>query len=652
MSFCQRFTLRIIPGVLLGVLLTLLPTLLSPMTTRAQDGVNLPTALYLLRGEGLVERVGLGNAGITTVTPPDEFVIDFRVAPDGNLLAYRTRVGVLIADMYSDAEPVLLEGERASVPLIRGSGETIAWAPDGGAIAYTTLYGGRVWQAGGTFTDLTTPNLRHLMWSPGGTYLAAESDIGAWWLFRRDAAGMVLIAAVPESAGATWVSDALLAFAPPEGGLRLMDLSQGNTQSELVAGPIRYFLPLMTVEGVLAYEGSDPEGQPVGQLRQVTLDGTISDLGEMDVDVSGLRWAPRGEWLVAARGGVLALVNPLTGEGFTLPFNGISTYSWGVPLPPPVERLPLQQPVFFIARDNTGIAQVWRLRPDALAETITPAITDVLSYSVSPAGDRLAYVSNGGLWLTELNGADTLAEPVEVVRLTLETDITPVFSTDGAQLYYRDRQDNTTAIWRLDIAEGTSTPFVADADGQTYTHPQMASGINALLVTRTGDDGDTALVLIDAVSGEQRTVGPYDKGWWLNGARFAFTGQLGDAMVPALMRLDATNLTDSPVVLTSILENWEVLDVAQSPAGDTRLLIRQQRPGMVTVLQLPPGGGLNAEGNVGYITQPNISPDGTALLGLTHPGGILIYQPINGERLRLRGVQGVRAVQWPGEAAR
>ena len=59
----------------------------------AQDGLNLPSALYVLTAEGRVDRYGLGAEGVRMITPEDEFVIDFGVAPDGNWLAYRTEIG-------------------------------------------------------------------------------------------------------------------------------------------------------------------------------------------------------------------------------------------------------------------------------------------------------------------------------------------------------------------------------------------------------------------------------------------------------------------------------------------------------------------------------------------------------------------------------
>ncbi|MBC7810701.1 MAG: hypothetical protein H7175_06115, partial [Burkholderiales bacterium] len=96
-------------------------------TTTAQDALNLPADLYVLLNEGHVERYGTGAMGVRTVTPEDEFVLDFGVAPDGNWLAYRTQEALFITDLHSGYSTAL--DTDADFPATRGEGDTVAWSP-------------------------------------------------------------------------------------------------------------------------------------------------------------------------------------------------------------------------------------------------------------------------------------------------------------------------------------------------------------------------------------------------------------------------------------------------------------------------------------------------------------------------------------------
>src|SRR5690606_32042776 len=97
------------------------------------DALDLPAALFVLTNEGRVDRYGLGSEGIRAVTPQSAFVLDFGVAPDGDWLAYRTET-LLALRRVSNGEGVTLDEGGASVPSVRGQGDTIAWSPGGDAI--------------------------------------------------------------------------------------------------------------------------------------------------------------------------------------------------------------------------------------------------------------------------------------------------------------------------------------------------------------------------------------------------------------------------------------------------------------------------------------------------------------------------------------
>src|SRR5688572_5628600 len=209
-------------------LLTIIIALLLVQGVRAQeDGLNLPTELYVLTNSGQVQQYGIGTAGLRSVTPEDEFVLDFGVAPDGNWLAYRTEDALKLLDMGSETNEEI-EGATAGIPPVRGRGDTLAWSPAGDVFVYTTTTGGRAHFVGkDLFIDLPQGQLTQVLWSPTGAYLAVEAEDNIWWLYRRDGDNLVLTSAIPSALGLTWVSDTQVAFAPGEGGLIHMDLAAG-----------------------------------------------------------------------------------------------------------------------------------------------------------------------------------------------------------------------------------------------------------------------------------------------------------------------------------------------------------------------------------------------------------------------------------------
>src|SRR5690606_9978843 len=159
---------------------------------------------------------------------------------DGVWLAYRTEQALMLHNAYS-GENTRIDAALAGVPPVRGQGDTIAWSPAGDALAVTTETGGRVYfnaesnpSANQLYTavDLTEGPFIQVMWSPDGRYLAAEAFEDVWWLYRREDDRLLLTSAIPSSDGLAWYNETTVAFAPAEGGLRLMDLNAANARSE------------------------------------------------------------------------------------------------------------------------------------------------------------------------------------------------------------------------------------------------------------------------------------------------------------------------------------------------------------------------------------------------------------------------------------
>jgi hypothetical protein len=304
--------------------LLLIIVLLMTAPLRAQDGLNLPAALFVLSAEGQVSRYGLGIEGVRTVTPDDEFVLDFGVAPDGVWIAYRTEAGLALHNIYS-GETFGIPNAQAGVPPVRGRGETIAWNSKGDALAVTTLTGGRVYintqlllQSGVEFKEieLSEGPFVQVIWSPDGRYLAAEAEGGVWWLYRRENESMMLTSAITSSDGLAWYNNSTVVFAPAEGGLRLMDLNAANTQTALLDDTWVYHQPAVRSDGTVVVFGrqKDDPAVPEGFARLVGLpagEPRIENLGEVAVDLTNLHWTPGNQLMLNFSEGTLALMNPI-----------------------------------------------------------------------------------------------------------------------------------------------------------------------------------------------------------------------------------------------------------------------------------------------------------------------------------------------------
>lgn len=628
----------------LGMLL-----LLTPLA--AQEGLNLPTALYVLANSGVVERYGLGAEGIFPVTTEDEFVLDMAVAPDGNWMAYRTEQGLRLVEVFTGST-LDIEGQTASVPPIRGRGETMAWTHKGDALAYTTLYGARVYFNDGlsqSFTDIHTDQLLNLSWSPDGRYLAAEADSNIWWIFRREDRAMLLTSAIPSSFGTAWINETELVFVPDSGGVLAMDLAAGNVQRTILSANMRYRLPVMQADGTLLVYGRQP-GDPAvaegfGQLYSVNLQSSQQQrMGESAVDLKGLRWGPAGNLLVAIRGGALALVNRTTGEGLTLPISSAVAYTWG-PLPPetaPGLRLPVDG--YFLAVDGSGLRQVWRLNRDGSAPVpLTAAQADVVDYAVSPNGRSVAYVSADKLWLLALDGT---SEAVELADAAGASGL--AFSPDNQRVAYVLAEGSPDAgIWLAPVEGGAAEQLLANDETTAYDSPQFAPNINALLVTVRGGEG-TRLGVLDLSARELQDIGAYEAGRWARDGRIMAYGSIPSALSETpLLQIILVDLNDlaQPVTVFASPSPLLIEDIVEAQAGRLRALLKGTVPGSspVEALDLSIGGDPTPVGEAGYMIAPQLTPDGSVAAGYTYPGGALIVAALDGARRVM--------IEQPGQVA-
>ncbi len=614
--------------------------LLMMGVVRAQDGLDLPTPLYLLTNNGQVQRIGLGTEGVSVVTPEDAFVVDFGVAPDGNWVAYRTEKGLYIRNIYSQEAATIEEGS-ADLPPSRGHGNTLAWSPTGDMLVYTTAYGARVYTntpSAPLFADLREGLFVNMQWSPNGAYLAAEAEGNIWWVYRRENNSLILTSAIPSSIGLTWASASEIVFAPADGGLIRMNLAAGNAQTILLDNSWRYSLPAIQADGTLMLFGAQKtdEAVPEGSGRLISLAPNTprsNALSETVMELNGILWDPAGKFVLALRGGVLALILPTTGEGFPLPFADVVAYSWGPIAPDSVNGMALTFQGAFLAADGDNVQQVWRLPADSSPPVqVTTVAQDVTAYVVSPGGKDVAFVSDGKVWL---QGFATSGEPKLLAdKAAFANELT--YNPNGQQIaYVLPSSDGIQGgIWLVSASGGDAKvilPHGAPNNPPTsaFSQPVFAPNINGLLVTRSAANYPEALMLIDLNTFEAQEIGVASKAIWLqNGFLLAYNSGLGygdSTNQQIIYRIDPARPAEAAKI-AAIPQPARIVAMQDVVAARARLVLGSSLIGpraLNVADMLTTTGAISAVGYGGFMVSPVISPDGRYVAGQTHDKGAL-----------------------------
>ena len=639
------------------ILLFMLSFLTLRLPSQAQDGLNLPTELYILLNEGRIERYGVGAAGVQSISTDETFILDFAVAPDNNWLAYRTEEGLFLKLIPGESEARLLEGTSADFPPVRGRGDTIDWSPDGSALAYTTEYGVRVaFNTGDTasFTDVVIEPLHHLSWSPQGTFLSAEAANDIWWIFRREGIQMNLVAAVPGARGTDWLSDTWLIFAPLEGGLRLMDLGTANQQTVLQDDSQFYFLPVVTPDGSIAVFSRNvddqeiPEGSAYWTLLEIEgADVFVSQQSEVAIDLTGVRWAPQGQLAITLQNGTLALLLAQTGQVVPLPIGDAVAYGWGAPRPNMSPGVTMSSDGYFLAPDLAGVMQVWRLPGNGIAPImITAAAADIIQYELprTPAGD-LIFVSNGHVWRQPLSGSDAEA------MLTLPENAGRVsFNRSGNTIAYAVSDagiESPGGIWFASTTPDVDPQRVLPNSGQTttYTNPNFSPESDAMLANLTVNES-ISTVMLDPESGDVVMLGNFGSARWTDdGQVLAYGGQERGALY-------LINPDNRPINASLLLRTGgRIRDFMRMTAEVLRVVVSEDNPlgpTAISLLDVRIGEGEPDDvARPGFITDPVISPDGQYVAGVTGIGGSPLVYDVNADRaVVIENINGAQSFRW------
>jgi Tol biopolymer transport system component len=473
---------------------------------------------------------------------------------------------------------------------------------------------------------------------------------------------MVLTSAIPSAVGVLWVSPTQLVFTPAEGGLIAMDLASANAQTTLLDNSTIYEQPQRLPDGRVVAFARDPEDEDTepgsGRLVAVGEAGAAEALSETVVDVNAMRWTPPGDlnFLVALQGGVMALVDPISAQGFTLPITDVVAYSWGHLLPPQVTGTTLPTDGYFLSLDGVGVAQVWRLPADGSpAVPVTASETGATSYAVSPDGRTLAYSDGAQIWLQTGDETEELysAEDGGITNMG--------FSPDGRRLAFV-----AGGVWIVPTNSGDAEqaleapPPATELVSREYSQPQFAPNLDAVLLSILNNDG-VAMGVLDANAGELMEMpAGYSNGRWLSDGRILTFGGTDNAFAEGGLHLTDPNAPDAPAVL--LANSVPVLEAVESEPGTLRLLLTASTsgPSALRVVDMnTTTGALVPVADGGFIIAPVLSPDGQYVAGyrylvlnddtLVEEGPLTIRNLLDGQQVVLSQPSPVWDFRWQGQ---
>ncbi len=493
------------------------------------EAFPLPADLYFIapdaNGEPRVWRLPYTGGQPAEITPPGQPISDFAVAPDRRTLAYRTGGVVIIAHPNGG----LLLDDQALMPAGGAPTDSIAWSPDGMKLAYSIGPKLRIHIAGKEMDGIIQPvevgvaledaQIGWLGWSPDSRWLAALATTPASGARPQ----LVLVDTQAENPTPIllqqyydylWLGDSTLWGTKAE-----------RERERFAPGPNPQPLPLQNQpliglasprdDGRVAFMdfGLAPADE-FGILSSMNPDG--SDLkveGERAILLTGTVFAPGGRrLLVRVPNQGLHITDAQSGANAPIPGAEKATLARFAPPPLPQVRdasgLSLPADVYFLAGDENGPAQVWRLPKDGGPPMqLTQEPGGIVDFAVSPDGTQIAYTAGNELVVANVSagGRKVLA------RLSTQDPYRPLaahpaWSPDGTQIAYV--QDG---LWLIPAAGGEPRQLVADrrpaqqVNTVLYLRPAWSPDGRWLLAWEQHWEGN-AWALVPLAGGEPITI--------------------------------------------------------------------------------------------------------------------------------------------------
>jgi len=218
----------------------------------------------------------------------------------------------------------------------------------------------------------------------------------------------------------------------------------------------------------------------------------------------------------------------------------------------------LPHSLYFLGKDNAGLAQVFRIERDgSTARQLTFEPVNVDSYDVSIADGSVAYVSNNQLLWAGANGAGRRllvdGGPVDAINPFVNTLSRPVYSPDGETIAYSYRGLNFYSL-----ASGTSNLVIENqlddfGNGgilpkELYSPARYSPDGTKLLVTLGYYEGASSAIynlasgtLVRLTGGEGALICCGREQWTADSSAFYSASATTGMFVAGLWRVDASS---------------------------------------------------------------------------------------------------------------
>ncbi len=592
------------------------------------------------------------TAAPRAITPQGQRVIDYSFASDGNWLAYRADNALSLIST-SGGQPGTVIDPHADPPVdIDQTLTTLAWSPDGVAIAYVTADGLRLAfppTEHPRYVNITDRSYRNLRFARNGNRLAAQVDDGTWSLFAVDANGATVhrTRTIDQAAEVAWLDDNSLVVAAVSGGLYRIN-ADGNDPPIWKVDADHFTQLFSTSSGQILATHPDP-GDMIGSAVGISADGKVTALGDAKIDAR-IHWGPDGRTMLYITSGTPLLVNPATGAEDMLPIRGVTQIAWSPPLPRLVTSLPLDGDLFFLASDGNGVNQLWRLVASGseVATQVTHEPYNVIDFAISRDKSRAAVTMGGQIVVTALDNPDPTKD---ILMAKLNDDLVggqPDWRPDGQQVVYRDRDGLYLAeINSLATADSTRANYRPPVFQKgNYRHPRYSADGNALLVQQSDSSGQWQTVMIDLPKGgitPVKAAPTSDRFAWGPGNLVLTYGGSGNLQVGHFSTPDFQPAADA---------TWQIADarfISDKSLAFLRNVGWSSGPEAVQLYTADLGSLPKAQGLPGTIPDAMLSPTGRFAAGIVRSGTItqlIILNLQNGQKVRIVGVDDVSSVAW------